>query len=85
MLWFDPADGRLLGGRDATSMQVGTPAFNMAYPIHAGKVGGHAYRLLLTAVDLALALLGLLSVWSFWFCKKQKQTVARSGSSARPR
>lgn len=61
-------------------MQVGTQAFNMAYPIHAGKVGGLAFRLILTAV-----VLGLLSVWSFWFCKKQKQAAARSGSSTRPR
>ncbi|KHS41705.1 PepSY-associated TM helix domain-containing protein [Novosphingobium subterraneum] len=77
MLWFDPADGRLLGSRDATRMQVGTQAFNMAYPIHAGKVGGLVYRLLLTAVGLALAMLGSFSVWSFWFCKKQRQAASR--------
>lgn len=40
MLWFDPASGALLDSRDALKMQPGTQAFNMAYPIHAGKVGG---------------------------------------------
>lgn len=72
MLWFDPASGALLGSRDALKMQPGTRAFNMAYPLHAGKVGGLAYRLLITAVGLALALLGALSVWSFWFRKQKK-------------
>lgn len=85
MLWFDPADGRLLGSRDATRMQAGTQVFNAAYPIHAGKVGGLAYRLLLTAIGLALALLGSLSVWSFWFGTRQTQKVARAGSNSRPR
>lgn len=67
MLWFDPVSGALLDSRDALKMQPGTQAFNMAYPLHAGKVGGLAYRLLLTLVGLALAILGALSVWSFWF------------------
>lgn len=84
MLWFDPSDGRLLRSRDATRMQVGTQAFNMAYPIHAGKVGGLAYRLLLTAVGLALALLGSLSVWSFWFARgKRKQHRAPAAARGR--
>lgn len=65
-LWFDAATGRLLARRDALAMQPGTQAFNMAYPIHAGKVGGLAYRLVLTAVGMALFLLGLLATWSFW-------------------
>lgn len=37
----------------------------MAYPLHAGKVGGLSYRLLLTLVGLALTILGSLSVWTF--------------------
>lgn len=72
MLWFDAATGTLLGSRDALAMQPSTRAFNMAYPIHAGKVGGLAYRLVLTALGLALAMLGLLSVWSFWFRKRSQ-------------
>ncbi|MEJ6012186.1 PepSY-associated TM helix domain-containing protein [Novosphingobium aquae] len=70
MLWFDPASGALLSSRDALKMQSGTQAFNMAYPIHAGKVGGIAYRLLLTVTGLALALLGAFSTWSFWFRRR---------------
>lgn len=66
-LWFDPQNGQLLAKRDALAMQPGTQAFNMAYPLHAGKVGGLAYRLVLTLIGLALCLLGSLSFWTFWF------------------
>lgn len=69
-LWFDPATGRLLASRDALVMQTATRVFNMAYPVHAGKVGGVAYRLLLSLEGLALVVLGSLSVWSFWFRRR---------------
>lgn len=70
MLWFDPASGALLASRDALRMKPGTQAFNMAYPLHAGKVGGLAYRFVLTFVGLAMMILGSLSVWSFWIRKR---------------
>lgn len=70
MLWFDPASGKLLASRDALAMAQATRVFNMAYPIHAGKLGGLAYRLVLTLVGLVLTLLGSLAVWSFWFRRR---------------
>lgn len=70
MVWFDPADGRLLASRDALAMQPETQVFNMAYPVHAGKIGGIVYRLALTALGIALVLLGSLAVWSFWFRRR---------------
>ena len=70
MLWFDPASGKLLASRDAMAMERGTRIFNLAYPVHAGKVGGLAYRLILTLVGLALSALGSLAVWSFWFRRR---------------
>ncbi|OWQ92601.1 peptidase [Sphingopyxis witflariensis] len=66
-LWFDAATGKLLGSRDALAMAPGAQAFNIAYPLHAGKVGGLPYRLALTVSGLAMALLGSLTVWTFWF------------------
>jgi uncharacterized iron-regulated membrane protein len=65
-LWFDAATGQLLGTRDALKMPGGAQAFNMAYPLHAAKVGGIAYKSLMAVVGLALTLLGSLAVWSFW-------------------
>jgi uncharacterized iron-regulated membrane protein len=50
--------------------------FNGAYPLHAAKVGGLAYRLLMTLSGLALALLGSLTVWTFWF-KRPRQKRPR--------
>lgn len=67
MLWFDPATGRLAAKRDALAMNPATRAFNLLYPLHAGKVGGLAYRLILTCAGIALFMLGTLAAWSFWF------------------
>lgn len=65
MLWFDATSGRLLARRDASTMHQATKAFNVVYPIHAAKVGGWPYRIVLTLTGLALALLGLLATSSF--------------------
>jgi uncharacterized iron-regulated membrane protein len=66
-LWFDAANGALLGTRNALKMPGGAQAFNMAYPLHAAKVGGYTYKLVMLLIGLALAILGSLAVWSFWF------------------
>lgn len=66
-LWFDAATGKLLGARDAMAMPAGAKAFNMAFPLHAAKVGGLPYRLLMTLSGLAMAMLGSFAVWTFWF------------------
>lgn len=67
MLWFDAGNGRLLATRDALAMPAGALVFNAAYPLHAAKIGGLAYRLLMTCAGLAMLLLGTLAVWTFWF------------------
>ncbi len=58
-------------------MPAGAQVFNGAYPLHAAKVGGLAYRLLMTVSGLALTLLGTLTVWTFWF----KRPGARPGTA----
>jgi uncharacterized iron-regulated membrane protein len=70
MLWFDGGDGRLLGHRDALALSPVTQAFNAVYPLHAGKVGGFTYRLVLSIAGIAMALLGSLAVWSFWIPRR---------------
>lgn len=67
MVWFDPADGRLIETRDALRMPQGSRIFNMLYPLHAAKVGGFAYKLAMTLSGLGLCLLGAFTVWTFWF------------------
>ena len=66
-LWFDAANGELLGVRDALAMPSGAQAFNMAFPIHASKVGGWTWRIALTFSGLAMTMLGSFAVWTFWF------------------
>lgn len=66
MLWFDAADNRVIDTRDANKFPRGLKLFNMAYPLHSGKVGGIIWQLVIMLTGLSLALLGSLSVWSFW-------------------
>ena len=66
-LAFDAADGRLLAATDALALPAGTQVFNGAYPLHAARIGGLAWRLVMTVSGLALMLLGSLTVWTFWF------------------
>ena len=72
MVWFDAKTGRMLGSRDALDLPAGARMFNQVYPLHAAKVGGLAYRLLMTLVGLGLALLGRLTVWTFWFRRRAR-------------
>lgn len=66
-LWFDAQTGRLLGARDALAMAPAAQAFNKAYPLHAAKVGGLGYRIVMTLSGLTMAMLGSFAVWTFWF------------------
>lgn len=72
-LYFDGATGRLVEARDALAMPTGAQVFNMAYPVHAAKVGGLGYRVVMTLSGLAMTLLGSLAVWSFWFRRNPKK------------
>jgi uncharacterized iron-regulated membrane protein len=65
-VWFNPADGRIVGARDALTLPLGLRVANAQYPIHAAKVGGTAYRLIVTVAGLALTFLGSLAVVTFW-------------------
>ena len=66
MAWFDPADGRMVATRDALTLPLGSRIANADYPLHAAKVGGLAYRLVMTVSGLTLGLLGTLAVVTFW-------------------
>lgn len=77
-LWFAPDTGALIEARDALKLPGAAQAFNTFYPLHAAKVGGLAYKLVMTLVGLALSLLGSLAVWSFWF--RRNRTARRVGN-----
>jgi uncharacterized iron-regulated membrane protein len=75
-LWFDAATGRLVEARDALAMPTAPRAYNALYPLHSAAVGGFALRLAMTAAGLALALLGTLTVWSFWTGRPKARRAA---------
>lgn len=66
MAWFDPATGAMVASRDAQALPLGSRIANLDYPLHAAKVGGLPYRLVMTVSGLALTLLGTLAVVTFW-------------------
>lgn len=75
-LYFAPDSGRLIEARDAFALPLGWRVFNYAYPLHAAKVGGLPYRLVMTLSGLTLAMLGSFAVWSFWFRRPRKPVRA---------
>ena len=70
-LWFAADNRRLVKARDASHLPEAVKIYNMLYPLHAAKVGGLSYRLVMTFAGLALGLLGSLTAWSFWFARKR--------------
>ncbi|TGX46295.1 PepSY domain-containing protein [Sphingomonas naasensis] len=76
-LWIDAQDGHVLAARDALALPRGAQVFNGAYPLHAAKVGGLGWRLVMTVSGLTLMLLGSLAVWSFWFKRPKPARAAQ--------
>jgi uncharacterized iron-regulated membrane protein len=66
MAWFDPATGKMVATRDAQGLPLGSRIANLDYPLHAAKVGGLPYRLVMTVSGVTLTLLGTLAVVTFW-------------------
>jgi uncharacterized iron-regulated membrane protein len=56
--------------RDALALPSRVQAYNAFYPLHAAKVGGLAYRIVVTLSGVTLTLFGTLTVWTFWFQRK---------------
>jgi uncharacterized iron-regulated membrane protein len=80
-LSFDGA-GRLLRVDDPAAGTRAASIYETLYPLHAAKVGGVAWKLIMTLSGLGLTLLGTLATWSFWFRKARKRRrpeIAKAG------
>jgi len=66
-VWFAADSGRMVASRDAAQLSRTVTGYNMLYPLHAAKVGRLPFRLLMSVSGLAMGLLGILTVWTFWF------------------
>ena len=71
-LRFDPQTAALIEVEDPARAATARAINEKFYPLHSGKVGGWAWKLALTFSGLALALLGTLAVFSFWFRDPQR-------------
>ncbi len=76
-LWFAADTGALVGARDASAAPRQVQGYNMLFPLHAGKVGGLAFRIVMTLSGIALTLLGSLTMWTFWFKRSQTMPAVR--------
>lgn len=76
-VWFATDTGRLVAARDAAELSGTVRAYNTLYPLHAAKVGGLAYRVVMSISGIALTLLGTLAVWSFWFARPRRAAQGR--------
>lgn len=83
-LYFDGA-GMLLKVDDPASGSRADSIYESFYPLHSAKVGGLAWKLMMTLSGLALTLLGTLATWSFWVRKANKRKrpeIASAGLEA---
>ncbi|HTU61037.1 MAG TPA: PepSY-associated TM helix domain-containing protein, partial [Polyangiales bacterium] len=80
MLWFDPATGRLVDSRDAMTLPLATRAYNAVFPIHASKIGGAIYKVIMTFTGLTLTMLGSLAVYAFWSFKTRRERPAAAAA-----
>ena len=77
------ADGAVLKVHDALRDAPAARAFDALYPLHAAKVGGRAYDVVVAASGLALTLLALLGGGSFaaWKFARRRAPAAGARSS----
>lgn len=69
-LWFDASTSELAHVRDALTLPGAAQVYNAHYPAHSGKVGGWAYRLLVTLSGVGLTVMGAFTLWTFWLRRK---------------
>jgi uncharacterized iron-regulated membrane protein len=78
-VYFDAGDGRLLGFEAATGTSAGNTITSWLYGLHFGAVWGLWYRIFVSVMGVAIAVLSVTGVW-VWLRKRAKRT---SGALAR--
>ncbi len=71
-LFFD-GSGKLLKVDDPAAGDRAASINEKLYPLHAAKVGGLGWKLMMTISGLGLTLLGSLATWSFWVRKAKRK------------
>lgn len=65
IVYLDPPTGRVLGALDAQAASTGHRLFNVFWPIHAAKVGGPLWQLVVFLSGLGLTALSLYGAESY--------------------
>ena len=74
-VYFDAADGRLLGFEAATGISSGNTFTSWIYGLHFASVWGLWYRLVVSVTGVAVAALSITGAW-IWLRKRAKRTGA---------
>ncbi len=80
-LMFD-GSGRLIKVDDPATGSRAASIYEKFLPIHSAKIGGFAWKLVMSLSGLGLTILGSFATWSFWFRKAKKRKrpdIARAG------
>jgi uncharacterized iron-regulated membrane protein len=80
-LMFD-GSGKLVKVDDPAKGSQAASIYEKFLPLHSARVGGLAWKLVMTLSGLGLTTLGALAAWSFWFRKAKKRRrpeIARAG------
>ncbi len=59
------ASATVVSAHDATREPLSARVYNASYPLHAARIGGRAYEVLVAGAGLALVLLSLVGAYSF--------------------
>jgi uncharacterized iron-regulated membrane protein len=81
ILYFDGADGRLLGEQRPWQGTAADIFIQAQYPLHSGRILGMPGRILVSAMGLIVAMLSITGI-VIWSKKRRSQTV-RTGRERR--
>ncbi len=79
-LYYDSADGRLLGDRQPWKGTAADIFVQAQFPLHSGRILGLPGRILISFVGIVVAALSVTGVVIWW--KKRKARVKRRGRAA---
>ena len=83
-VWIDTRSAHVVAEQDPATSDMASSLTEKYYPVHAAKVGGIAWRLVMSFAGLSLAMLGLFASWSFWAgqARAPYRQGPRTGSAA---
>jgi uncharacterized iron-regulated membrane protein len=73
-IYFDANDGHLLGFDAPTGGKLGNTISTWLYALHFASVWGFWYRIFVSVMGIAVALLSITGVW-VWLRKRSKRTL----------